>query len=100
MAWYHEIASSLAALVGRRRQEDEMDEEMRFHLDMETGRNVQAGFSAGEARRRAWRDFGGVERHKDDTRDERGASVFFDALSDLRFALRSLRQRPGLTTAA
>jgi predicted permease len=33
-------------------------------------------------------------------RDERGASAFFDALGDLRFALRSLRHRPGLTAAA
>ena len=40
MAWYHEIASALAALVGRRRQDKEMDEEMRFHLDMETRRHV------------------------------------------------------------
>ena len=41
-----------------------------------------------------------VERHKDDMRAERGSSVFFDALSDLRFAFRSLGHRPGLTAAA
>ena len=100
MAWYHEIVSSLAALVRRRQQEAEMDEEVRFHLEMEARRLMDAGLSEAEARRRARRDFGGVERHKDDVRDERGASAFFDALSDLRFALRSLRHRPGLTAAA
>ena len=77
-----------------------MDEEMRFHLEMETRRHIAAGVPEADARRRARRDFGGVERYKDDTRDERGASSFFDALSDLRFALRSLRLRPGLTAAA
>ena len=100
MAWYHEIAASLAALFGRRRQDREMDEEMRFHLEMETRRNVDAGMSERDARRRAQRDFGGVERHKDDMRDERGGGRWFDAWSDVRFALRSLRHRPGLTAAA
>jgi predicted permease len=100
MAWYHEIAASVVAVFRRRRQESEMDEEMRFHVEIETRRHVAAGMSEAEAQRRAQRDFGGMERFKDDTRDERGARTWFDALSDLRFAFRSLRVRPGLTTAA
>src|SRR5436309_451330 len=100
MAWYHEIASSLAALVGRRRQESEMDEEVRFHIEMETRRNIEAGLSDAEARRRAVRDFGGVERHKDATRDERGTSWFYDGWNDVRFAARSLSRRPGFTAIA
>ena len=100
MAWYHEVAASVAALIGRRRQDAEMKEEMNFHLEMEARRNVESGMSKGDAQRRARRDFGGVERHKDDMRDERGAGRLFDAWSDVRFAIRSLRQRPGLTTAA
>src|SRR5690348_10197406 len=100
MAWYHEVASSLAALVGKKRQDADMDEEMRFHLDMETERHRGEGMPDREARRLARREFGGVERHKDDTRDERGASALFDVLGDVRFALRSLRHRPGLTAAA
>jgi putative ABC transport system permease protein len=100
MAWYHEVGSSLASLFRRRHQDAEMDEEMRFHLEMETRRRVEAGMPEREAGRRARRDFGGVELHKDDTRDERGASSFFDAWSDVRFAVRSLRHRPGLTAAA
>jgi putative ABC transport system permease protein len=56
--------------------------------------------SEAAARRRARREFGGVERHKDYVRDERRTGWFFDAWSDLRFAVRSLRQRPGLTAAA
>src|SRR5689334_6958999 len=100
MAWYHEIASSIGALFGRRRQEREMEEEVRFHIEMETRRNIEAGLSAAEARRRATRDFGGVERHKDAVRDERGASSFYDWWSDLRFATRSLSRRPGFTAIA
>jgi putative ABC transport system permease protein len=100
MAWYHEIGSSLAALFRRRQQDTEMEEEIRFHLEMETERNVHSGLAERDAQRRARRDFGGVERHKEDVRDARGANWFFDAWSDVRFALRSLRQRPGLTAAA
>jgi putative ABC transport system permease protein len=100
MAWYHEIASSLGSLFRRRHQDSEMEEEMRFHLEMEANRRIESGMSERDAKVRARRDFGGVERHKDDTRDERGAGGFFDAWSDVRFALRSLRHRPGLTAAA
>jgi predicted permease len=100
MAWYNELFSSLGALVGRRRQEREMDEEVRYHIEMETRRNVETGLSEAEARRRAVRDFGGVERHKDDMRDERGTNWFYDGWSDVRFAARSLRRRAGFATIA
>src|SRR4051812_32489136 len=100
MAWYHELAASFAALLGRRRQERELREEMRFHLEMETRRNMDSGLNESEARQRARRQFGGVERHKDDVRDERGAMRFFEAWSDVRFAARSLARRPGFTIAA
>ncbi|HET7622092.1 MAG TPA: ABC transporter permease [Gemmatimonadaceae bacterium] len=100
MAWYHEIMSSLGALFGRRRQESEMDEEIAFHIEMEARRLSQAGIEPDEARRRAVRSFGGVERHKDEVRDERGTSWLRDAWSDVRFAARSLGRRPGFTAIA
>lgn len=100
MAWYHELASSLKALFGRRRQEHEMDEELRFHIEMETKRNIDAGLPEAEARRRATRDFGGVERYKEDVRDERGTSWFYDGWRDIGFAARSLRRQAGFTAIA
>lgn len=100
MAWYHEITSSLGALFGRGRQESEMDEEIGFHIEMETRRLVESGLHEDEARRRAIRDFGGVERHKDEVRDERGTSWLWDGWNDVRFAARSLRRRPGFTAIA
>jgi predicted permease len=100
MAWYHEIVSSLGALFGRRRQEREMNEEIAFHIEMETRRLVDSGLDPDEARRRAVRAFGGVERHKDEVRDERGTSWLRDGWSDVRFAARSLGRRPGFTAIA
>src|SRR3954471_11914587 len=100
MAWYHELASSVGALFGRRRQEHEMDEELRFHLEMEMKRHLEAGLPEAEARRRATRDFGGVERYKEDVRDERGTSWFYDGWRDVGFAARSLRRRAGFAGIA
>src|SRR5690242_13119026 len=100
MAWYHEIASRLGALFGRRRQEREVNEELRFHIEMETRRYIDTGLSETEARRRALVDFGGVESHKDSVRDERGTSWLYDGWNDVRFAARSLRRRSGFTTVA
>jgi hypothetical protein len=100
MARRHEILSSLLSLFRRRSQDAQLDEEMRFHLDMETRRNIAGGLPPDEARRQAERDFGSIENQKDEVRDERRTSWFFDAVSDARFALRSLLHRPGLAVAA
>src|SRR4051812_14370258 len=100
MAWYHEAWSSLQSLTTRRREEREMNEEVRFHIEMETKRNMKSGMPEKDARELAVRSFGGVERHKDDVRDERGISWFEDAAGDVRFAWRSLMRRPGFTAIA
>jgi hypothetical protein len=63
------IAAVFTSLFGRRRLEREMDDEMRFHLDMETERLTGQGLSASQARAEALRRFGGVEKTKDDVRD-------------------------------
>ena len=100
MAWYHEVRSAWRDLVRPRPLERELDEELRFHLEMETQQNLNAGMVESEARRRAVRDFGGVERVKEEVRDERGARWLHDLGQDVRFAARSLRRRPGFTAIA
>ncbi len=87
------------ALARRQTVEQELDEELRFHVDMEAAKNEREGMSPEEARRAALVSFGGVERHKEGVRDGRAWSWLERLAGDLRYALRGLRLRPGFTLA-
>jgi putative ABC transport system permease protein len=101
MAWYHAVRTAFDALARRGREERILDDEMRFHLEMEARRLVtEKGMSEEEAALAAKRAFGGVERYKDAVRDERGTSWVEDVAQDARFGFRTLRRRPGFTTVA
>lgn len=81
----------------RRRADHEMDEELRFHIEMETEQNIRLGLDAREARRRALVVFGGVERYRHELRTGRQMPLVEDVVRDLRFAARSLRKTPGMS---
>ena len=87
----------LRLLFGRRAAESRMDDEIRFHLDMETDLHRRAGVGTGEARRRALVAFGGVEKHKEALRDDRGFAWLAGLTLDLKLAARMLVKYPGLT---
>jgi putative ABC transport system permease protein len=84
----------LRTLLSPRRVTDELDEEMRFHLEMETARHVSAGMDEATARRAALRDFGGVPQHREEAGDALGVRAIRDFMTDIRVGARSLlRQR-------
>jgi len=87
----------LAALFRRRHLEDDLDAELRSHLEMAVELNLRKGMSAEDARREALRGFGGVEQVKEIYRDQRGLPMIETALQDLRFGLRMLRRSPGFS---
>src|SRR5258708_20357412 len=90
----------LAALFRRRGLEDDLDAELRSHLEMAVELNLRKGMSAEDARREALRSFGGVEQTKELYRDQRGLPMIEAALQDLRFGFRMLRRSPGVSTLA
>lgn len=72
-----------------------MDEEMRFHLEMEVEASIRKGLPPAEARKAALDAFGGVERFKEKSRDERGGRGLDDLAQDVRFTFRKLAGAPG-----
>lgn len=78
----------LRAVFLRRDLENDMQAEMRQHLDRTTERLVARGLSPDDARIAARREFGNVSAIQEEARDARGAR-WLDALEgDLRFAFR------------
>jgi predicted permease len=77
--------------------EQRLDEEIHFHIDRQTEKNIRAGMTPDEARRAAARQLGGIEITKDRARDEFRPARLEDAWRDLRYGLRSLRRTPGFT---
>ena len=80
--------------------DERLDEEVRFHIDMQTERNIRMGMKPEDARRQAHLQFGGRERWKSEARDEYRARWFDGLRKDFVFAARSLRQHRAFALTA
>ena len=101
MSWITGVRTRVGQILRRVAEEERMDEEIRFHLEMETERLArEEGLDPQEARRRAVLAFGGVEAHKEEMREGRQIPLLEEPWRDLHYAVRSLRKAPGFTTAA
>src|SRR5687768_14273192 len=85
-------------LVARRAAESRMNQEFRLHIELEAEKLMREnGLAATESRRRALVAFGGVEKHKEALRHDRGFAWLGSVSLDLRLAVRMLARYPGLT---
>jgi putative ABC transport system permease protein len=89
------LRSRLDALVHGEERDRQMDDEVRFHLDMEAEKNRRLGLGPEDAHRQARVSFGGVEAVKEGCRDAWGVRLLQDFLRDVGYGLRSLRRSPG-----
>jgi putative ABC transport system permease protein len=80
--------------------ENELDDELRFHLERETDKYVRLGMSEADAARRARLEFGGLDSVKDDCREARGVSFVETLVQDLHYSARTLLHSPAFTACA
>ena len=90
-------AYRIRTLFRRSAAQQELDEELRFHLQCETDRLIAGGMRPADADRAARIGFGSVESFKEESRSLWGFQSLEHLAQDLRYAARRLRQRPGFT---
>jgi predicted permease len=100
MSVFSHFRTSVRNVAGRATVERELDDELRSYLDLLIAEKIKAGASPDEARRAALLKVGGIERVKDQVRDERPGMMFENAGRDLKHGLRLLRRSPGFAAIA
>jgi putative ABC transport system permease protein len=88
------------AVFARRKFEDGLDEEVRFHVDRYVDDLVRGGVPREEATRIARLEFGNVDTVRSDCREARGLRLLDEVTQDVRHALRLMRRAPGFTVTA
>jgi predicted permease len=96
MKFFHRLRTQFQ----KKELDQELSEELAFHIEQETEENIAAGMSAEEARYAALRKFGGVDQVKEEWRDAWGLRFVDTLLQDLGFGLRNLRLAPGFAAIA
>ncbi len=100
MGAFANLLRRLRSLGTRRRLEDGLDDEMRFHVEQQIEKNRRAGMTTDDARRQALIRFGGVDQARERTWDVVRAAPIEKLARDVRYGLRSLRRHPGFSAMA
>ncbi len=95
--WLFTIPLRLRSLFRTRQVEQELSDELQFHLERKIEEGIAHGLPRDEARYAAMRAMDGLEQRKEEMRDMRRVRWLTDFVADVHYAIRSLRRTPGLT---
>src|SRR5690349_1809634 len=94
------LLAYIKSLFRRGRMENDLSEELQFHLQRELEKNIKAGMDPEEAHDAALRTLGGVDQVKEQCRDLRHWNGLEAVWRDLKQALRGLKRSPSFTAVA
>jgi predicted permease len=92
--------SRVIAVFRRRRDDDDLDQEMDAHRSLLIDQYIRRGMSEHEARRAAHLTLGNATQLREAHREIRGVALFEEVVRDFRYALRGCRRQPLFTTVA
>ena len=100
MKWFNLLRDRLRALKQRDEVINEIDREMRSHVESQVEENIKAGMSPAEARQQALRSFGNRNRALDEAYDVKGGGLFETLMQDVRYGARMLTKHKAFTAVA